>query len=172
VSRTGRVLALLAFAPPAIGWAAESPCPAHLFRIERSKNANIVVYDANRGPAGDLSASQPVVAYWLLNGEGGRREELNAVERDRAYGVEAKPGDTPGTYSLVFKADRKRPLAIRTIAGCPAATGPIGGKDGILRRIFVRSKEGSFPPGVEFVELFGEGFASGEALYEKFVPGK
>ena len=30
------------------------PCPEHLFVIERSKNSNIVVYDANRGNMRDL----------------------------------------------------------------------------------------------------------------------
>jgi ATP-dependent Zn protease len=46
---------ILPFVLAAIGEAAGSvgdPCPAHLFIIERNKNANIVVYDANRGPAG------------------------------------------------------------------------------------------------------------------------
>src|SRR5262249_39724099 len=101
----GLALVLLVLVP-ALGLAAEHTCPAHLFVIERSKNANIVAYDAKRTPAGDLDASEPVVAYWLLNGEKDKREELNRVEKDKAYGVEAAPGDSAGTYFLVFKAER------------------------------------------------------------------
>jgi hypothetical protein len=166
---------ILPFVLAAIGEAAGSvgdPCPAHLFIIERSKNANIVVYDANRGPAGDFAASEPVVAYWLLNGERGQREELNAVERKRAYGFDVTPGDTPGTYAMAFKASRKRSLTIRMLNGCPVATALIGGHNGILRRIFVQAKDDSFRPKVEYIDLFGDDVATGGLLYEKFVPEK
>ncbi len=152
--------------------ASGEPCPNHLFVIERSKNANIVVYDANRGPSGDFEAASPVAAYWLLNGENDKREELTKLERDRAYGVDVTPGDTPGTYVMAFKAARKRRLAVRMLNECPVTIAPIGGHDGILRKLFVQSKEGSFPPGVEYLELFGEDVATGEPLYEKFVPGR
>jgi Domain of unknown function (DUF4833) len=165
-------LALLALSRIVLGWAATDACPAHLFVIERSKNANIVVYDANRGPAGDLESSEPVVVYWLLNGQSDKREDLTRVQRDRAYGVEATPGDSPGTYSLVFKADGKRRLTVCTLNGCPVATTPINNRNGTLRRLFVQSKEDSVLPKVEYIEFFGESVDTGEPLYEKFVPGK
>jgi Domain of unknown function (DUF4833) len=172
--RRGQIGALLALAFAALGEAAvpvEEACPTHLFVIERSKNKNIVAYDVKRTPAGELDASEPLVAYWLLNGEMERREELNRVEKDKAYGVEAAPGDTAGTYFLVFKADRKRRLSVRIRNGCPAATTSIGGRSGILRRLFIQSKESSTLPKVEYVELFGEDADKGEPLYEKFAPG-
>ncbi len=173
--RRGLVFGLLAFALTAAGeiaGAAEEPCPAHLFVIARSKNANIVAYDAKRGAEGDFAASEPVVAYWLLNGDSGRREELNVVERKRAYGFDVAPGDTPGGYAMTFKAARQRRLTVRMLDRCPVAIAPIGGQNGILRRIFVQSKEESLAPKVVYVELFGEDTESGKPLYEKFVPGK
>lgn len=173
--RLGAVVALLALALPAPGEVAGvpgAPCPAHLFLIARSKNANIVAYDANRGPNGDLLASEPVVVYWLLNADPGKREELNALQRDHAYGVEVTPGVTPGSYAMVFKADRKRKFTVRMLDGCPVVTGSIGGQDGILRRLFVQSKEGSVRPKVEYIEFFGEDAPGGKSLYEKYVPGK
>ncbi|MFI5167803.1 MAG: DUF4833 domain-containing protein [Thermoanaerobaculales bacterium] len=166
---------LLAFVLAALsdtaGLAAD-PCPAHLFVIERSKNANIVAYDANIGPAGELKPSEPVVAYWLLKAKNGQREDLNLVERKHAYGFDVTPGDTPGTYAMAFKASREWRLTIRMLNGCPVAIAPIGGHDGILRRIFVQSKTDSLQQKVEYVELFGEDIATGGQLYEKFVPGK
>ena len=146
-------------------------CPAHLFVIERSKNANVVAYDANRNPNGEWDSREPVVAYWLLNGDKDKREELNRVEREHAYGVEATPGESTGTYSLVFKASRKRQQTVRMLNGCPIATTSIDGHEGILRKIFVKSKEG-LSPSVEYVEVFGEDLATGAPLYEKFVPEK
>jgi hypothetical protein len=54
--------------------------PAHLFTIERSKNANLVVYDARLTDSGELDPKSAVVVYWLLKAQDGRREELNRVE--------------------------------------------------------------------------------------------
>ena len=147
-------------------------CPEHLFVIERSKNANIVVYDANRGPRGDFAASEPVVAYWLLAGEKGKREQLTAVERERAYGFDIAPGDTPGTFSMALRADPKRRLTLRVLNDCPVVTASIGDRDGILQKLFVQSKEFLFLPKVEYVAFFGQDVATEKPLYEKFVPTK
>ncbi len=151
---------------------AADPCPAHLFVIERSKNANIVVYDANQGPAGELKPSEPVVAYWILNAKKGQREELNALERRHAYGFDVTTGDTPGTYAMAFKASQQRRLRVGMLDGCPVAMTPVGGHDGVLRRIFIQSKTDSLQQKVEYVELFGEDVATGGHLYEKLVPGE
>ena len=147
-----------------------APCPDHLVVIERSKNANVVAYDANRGPEGDLSASRPVVAYWLLNGEKDKRRELSAFEWQLAYGFDVMPGHSPGTFAMAFKADPKRRMTIRTLNGCPVLSGPIDGHDGILRRIFVQSTETFILPKVQYIELFGEDIATNMPLEEKSVP--
>ena len=147
-------------------------CPEHLFVIERSKNANIVVYDANRGPGGDFAVSEPVVAYWLLAGDKGKREELNVVERERAYGFDIAPGDAPGTFSMAVRADPKRRLTLRLLNDCAVVIASIGGHDGILEKLFVQSKEGLFLPKVEYVAFYGQDVATDEPLYEKFIPRK
>ena len=147
-------------------------CPEHLFVIARSKNANIVVYDANRGPSGDFAASKPVIAYWLLDGEKGKREELNVVQWQSAYGFDVKRGSAPGTFAMTFKADRNRPLTLRTLNHCPVLTGRIGGHDAVLHKMFVKSNESVTPPKVEYVEFFGKDIATGKSLYEKSAPAK
>jgi len=163
-------VAALALASIGVGVAVGQTCPDHLFIVARSKNANVVAYDANRGPGGDLVSSEPVVAYWLLDGDEGRREELTRIQRDRAYGVERAPGDDPGAHAVVFKAKRDRPLSIVTVDGCTVATTPIGGRNAVLHRLFVKSKEGTALPKVEYVEFFGEDPNTKEPLYEKLVP--
>jgi len=172
-ARAGRaVMAVLVLLPSAFGLAEEGSCPAHLFVIARSKNANIVAYDAKRGPTGDWDNSEPVVAYWLLDGDKDKREELTAIERDRAYGIETRPGTAAGTYAMLFKAQPKRQFTVRMINGCPVATVSIGGHEAILRKLFIKSKETLVLPKVEYVEFFGEDAQTGAALREKFKPGK
>jgi len=147
------IAAAAAFALPASGVAqtAGEACPLHLFVVARSKNANIV-------------------AYWLLDGDEKRREELTGIERERAYGVEGKPGHAPGTYTVVFKARRKFPLALRVVNGCPVAVTRIQGHTAILHRLFVKSKEGLGLPKIEYVEVFGENPDTGAPVQEKLVP--
>jgi hypothetical protein len=158
--------------PSAAGLATEKTCPAHLFVIERSKNSNIVAYDAKRGPSGEWDSSEPVEAYWLLNGDKDKREELTAIERDRAYGVETTPGDAPGTYSMVFKAQRKRRFTVSMLNGCPVVTTQVHGHDAIVRKLYVKSKETLVMPKVNYIEFFGEDAATRKQLEEKFKPGK
>jgi Domain of unknown function (DUF4833) len=154
------------------GGARAQTCPDHLFIVARSKNANIVAYDANRGPGGDFVTSEPVIAYWLLDGDPNQREELTRMQRERAYGVSGKPGDSPETFVVVFNAQKKRRLTIRMVDGCPVAMTPIAGKNAILRRLFVQSKEGTVMPKVEYVEFFGEDPHTKKPVYEKSVQAK
>jgi hypothetical protein len=37
-----------------------------LFIIERSKNSNVVHYDARLTADGELAAEEPVIAYWVM----------------------------------------------------------------------------------------------------------
>src|SRR5262249_48781333 len=110
-------LALLTFLPCARALAEGNSCPPHLFVIERSKNKNIVAYDAKRGPAGDLESGNPVVVYWLLNGDKDKRKQVTHTEQQSAYVVGGQPGGKPGTLSMVFKAQPKRQFNVRMLNG-------------------------------------------------------
>lgn len=159
---TTLMFALLALAPAA-------PCPDHLFTIGRNKNANIVVYDASM-TSGALTASDPVTVYWIMKAQQGQRENLNVIERDKAYGFDVEPGEKPGTFSMTLKADKKKAITVLVRKGCPVALATIGGKPGILQRMFVQSKEELIEPKVEYIEIFGQDPATGASLYEKYVP--
>ena len=148
--------------------AARGVCREHLFVIARSKNANVVVYDAKVDFSGRLAA-QPVSAHWLLDGDPARREELTSIEFNRAYGFTLGPGEEPDTYALTFKARRGRHATLRMNGGCPVVLLKIHGRLAILTRIYVKSKEGGVMPKVEFIELFGEDATTGEPLHEKIA---
>lgn len=70
--------------------------PNILFIISRSKNKNIVVYEAKM-EGGTIKASDPIDAYWLdidpeyvekarAKGVESDRVDLNMIERNMAYG--------------------------------------------------------------------------------------
>lgn len=64
----------------------------------RSKNANVVVYEANLQEDGTLHPDQPVVGYWLLLEESYRnarsethdREEFSYIDEKFAWGFHAR----------------------------------------------------------------------------------
>ena len=78
---------LVLLAAPAAAQMKTSP----LFIIERSKNANVVHYDARLTADGELDPKEPVIAYWVKLTKDGRREELSWIEKKKAYGFEIKP---------------------------------------------------------------------------------
>lgn len=145
--------------------------PYRLFFIQRSTNANVVVYDANL-VAGKLNSNDPVHTYWYRFGEKGQKEELTTIQRKLAYGLytSAVTG-MYNTYEGHFLAYRKRKFAIKQDAsGNPIALFPINGKMQILKRVFVSVDDSKFVTSVNYIELFGKDPVTGRDAYEKFKP--
>src|SRR5262249_12487838 len=149
------------------GSARAASCPEHLFAVERSKNANVVAYDAKRNASGELDPAGPVEEYWILNADKGQRQELSRTESERAYGVDVVPGPEPKTFVLTFKAQKKRQFTVRMWDGCPSVLTKINGQDAVLSRIYVKSKEGGVMPRVEYVEFYGRDASTGAPVTEK-----
>jgi len=52
----------------------------HIFKIERSKNANIVQYDVQLTPDGKIYSKEAVIAYWIRLAKDGKRKELSSTQ--------------------------------------------------------------------------------------------
>ncbi len=136
-------------------YAREDPysTPGHLFHIERSKNKNLVCYDVNL-TEGKLDTEKPLTVYWIVRDkEPGVRKELNAIQRQMAYGYKlVSAGDDTAEVNL--KAYPERTLSIRKSGGNYICVITIAGQPAILRHLYVKAKEGS-SLSVEYVELTG-----------------
>ncbi|MDP1825027.1 MAG: DUF4833 domain-containing protein [Archangium sp.] len=157
------VLAVLAAEPEA--------CPAELFRIERSKNANVVLYEAKPGKETALDPDDPVSASWLLLATTGKRESLTFFEKLFAYGFEVRLSRSAQSAVLTLKALRGRTIRVAPHGGCLVAFGSIGGAEVVLKRVFVTTNERGAAPSVTGIELFGVDPVTGEARSEK-IPAK
>lgn len=144
-------------------------CPAELFRIARSKNANVVVYEARRSGSGSLDPREPLQASWLLLAQQGQREDLNFVERLLAYGFDVRPARPQEGWSVTLKALKDRPVRVVDLEGCPKALWQIGGRQGVLEKVYVKADDRFLIPPVEYVEIFGVDPKSGEKLYERIA---
>ncbi len=143
-----------------------------LFYIQRSSNANAVIYDANLLPDKKLNPKNPVHTYWIRYGENAQKKELTTMQRTLAYGLYTNPIlNEPDAYEGYFLAYRKRKFVVKLDPkGNPIALFPINGKLQILKKIFVKVNEEKFMPSVHYIELFGKDPVTGKDVYEKFKP--
>jgi hypothetical protein len=149
---------------------AEEAATAPLFRIERSKNANIVQYDARLSPAGNLDPEEPVVAYWIRRAEDGRRRELKWIERKLAYGFKAHYDAATDTATLDLVADIRRQVRVSARNGAYRAVTPIAGRPAFLEKLFIESDESGTLPKVVHIDFSGTDVETGEERYERFDP--
>lgn len=157
--------ALLALASAA---RADETC-GPLFVIARSLNANVVLYEAHFRSDGTLDPVKPLTATWRLDAKDGRREGLNFVERIRAYGFDLSPLGDQDAWQVKVRALPTRLLVLRAGAGCPFVTADVGGRDAILRRVYVTATGGLLPK-VASVELTGVDRETALPVSERFVP--
>jgi hypothetical protein len=143
--------------------------PNTLFALERSLNANIVVYEANLNGDGSFASKSPVQVYWIRLADDGRREELNFIEKSKAYGVDVTPEKETGALTMSIRSLPKRPMRIIREEGKAVAVLPVCGQEAILKKVFVKSKKGGLMPGVEYVDLFGV-TREGAEVTERIVP--
>src|SRR5579863_490106 len=109
-----------------------------LFTIERNTNANVVHYEA-RLKDGKIDPHEPVVAYWIMAAEDGRRQELNLIEKIKAFGFSIHPDGVPETYRMVIVSDKKKEILVLRAGNSVRAEMHIGACNAILQKIFINA---------------------------------
>lgn len=164
----------------ALGWFAvltllASPAAAQiktspLFIIERSKNANVVHYDARLTADGKLDPQEPVIAYWVLVAEDGRREKLNWIEKKKAYGFTIKPDPSVNGYKMTLVAAPERQITVKKEKDAVRAEAVIDGRPAVLEKMYINASDGLMGPKVRYIEVYGQDLQTGEKRREKMVP--
>jgi hypothetical protein len=170
------LIIILVFVAVFVNASEHFPVPAHtanrLFYIQRSNNSNCVIYDANLLKNSSLNAENPVHTYWIRYAEGGKVQELSAIQRSMAYGLhfENHPKKA-GQYVGHFLAYKKRKFIVTLDREQkPVAFFPINGKMQILEHVWVQVDEDGLFPKIHYIELFGRDAQTGAKVYEKFKP--
>ena len=141
-----------------------------LFVIERNANANIIHYDAKLTD-GKLDPHQPVVAYWVMAAEDGRREELNFIEKYKAYGFSIRPDQKPETFLLTIVSDKKKEIRVFRDGTSVKAEARIGNCDAYLEKVFVAFNKKSWLINLpDYAEMTGTDVATGAKCSEKVTP--
>lgn len=150
------------------GWASCNK-KAPLFRIERSKNRNIVQYNACLQQNNNISESNPVEAYWVL--ANGKKEELSLVESMQAYGIQSKEKLGANKFRIFLAALKDREIIIQKMKGDYKAVVKIRGELSILERVYVNSAEQALGlPKVHYIDLFGRALRTNRSVKERMSP--
>jgi len=139
-----------------------------LFVIERSVNGNTVHYDAKLKD-GKIDPQQPVVAYWILS-ENGKRQELNVLERLKAYGFSIRPDKEPEAYRMTLVADKKKEIRVFRMGAAVRAEAMIGACEAYLQKIFIVSKKSFMINLPEYADMFGNDMSTGMECHERVTP--
>ncbi|MDR3049407.1 MAG: DUF4833 domain-containing protein [Elusimicrobiota bacterium] len=135
----------------------------NLFKIERNKNANVVMYDIVLNDDGTVNEANPIDSYWLLLARDGRREEVASFEK-RAYGytIVKKGAD----YILTLKAVKDRDIKIMIVGGKPKGEIMINDKPAYLNKVYVFATNGIIPS-VQYYTLTGTDIQTAAEVSEK-----
>ena len=126
-----------------------------LFFLQRTPDANTVVYELNFGADGQLDPKAPVKGSWIRYEEQGRLKPLTSIEQKFAYGVKSKALGNE-VYELRLAAYQKMPMyLIRSEADQKYHVYiKDEGRNHLLKRVFVKVKGGSFWfPKVVYIDL-------------------
>ncbi len=146
-----------------------------LFYVQRTSNANTIMYELNLKADGTLDEENPVHPYWIRYTEQGQKAELNYIQRKYAYGVKTRPmpnNNGNKTWEVLFVSYKKKPLYLSKAADHKYHIFTlINNKMHILNSVWVQIEGGSFwVPNVVYVELKGTDAATGKSVVERFEP--
>jgi hypothetical protein len=145
--------------------------PNQLFYIERSVNANTVVYAANLDAGGKLDGQNPVTAYWRWYNVDGHKKPLNFAERMMAYGIKAVKRDGKSAFSFKIAALPERTIYVDLDGkGHPEAYGKAGSRWVRLVYVYLEVNDHGLLPDVTAMDFFGYDKATGKPVREHIVP--
>ena len=141
-----------------------------LFIIERSKNANVVHYDARLTADGKLDPKEPVIAYWVMRAEDGQREELNWMDKEKGYGFDIKPDPSVNGYKMTLMALPQQQITVKKAGDAIRAEMVIGGRPAVLEKVYINASDGLTGPKVHYIMLYGKDLKTGGKRSQKIVP--
>ncbi|MBB6271984.1 hypothetical protein HDF26_002441 [Pedobacter cryoconitis] len=140
-----------------------------LFFIQKSPDANTVVYELNLNEDGTLCTQDPVKVSWIRYAEDGKREELTSIERKHVYGVQSQDLGND-EYEIHLMAYTKLPLYLRRSQTDNKYKIYIKdeGLPYLLKRAFIKLDRCSFwYPKVRYIDLVAVDTANGKEILRR-----
>ncbi|MBV9331060.1 MAG: DUF4833 domain-containing protein [Alphaproteobacteria bacterium] len=161
--------------PPPPGPKFRTPTdPNMLFFLQRSSNANTVVYAARLTSGGKLDPNTPVEVFWRRYEEDGRRRGLNFVERTSAYGIDvhAVSGESDAFDANIVALPQLGFRIAKYAHARPQAVISIDGRLARLTYVYLAVDDSGFLPSVVSADIYAIEQSNGHVLRERLVPKK
>ena len=156
-----RVLPLVLISCLFAGFSNPDPLPPfsgsyHLFKIERSRDPDIVMYDVNLDSKGNLDRSMPIKIYWIKKTEDNHFETLTGIQRKFSYGLSYKDiSENRVVFQFASSLDRTFEL-IKCSDNYYRVFTDYYGKQVELKSLYVHFEDESFWfPSISKIDLFG-----------------
>lgn len=143
----------------------------HLFKIERSKDANEIFYDINSTLSGKLNTENPIQVYWIKHAEKAQAEPLTWIQEKYSYGLKfLKVSENEAEFQFV--SYNKRNFFIKKLERNVFKVFTISEKKLVeVNRIFIQIDGGTFwLPKISRVELHATNVKSGAKTIEIINP--
>jgi hypothetical protein len=146
--------------------------PNMLFYLQRSTNANTIVYAANMDAQGHIDPDTPIDAYWRRYAEEGQRRGLHFLERLVAFGVHARPiAGHANTFNADIAGYPERSFSVEIDkTGSPEAVTKMGARNARLVAAYLQLDEHGLIPSLVYCDIYGVDQATGQLLKEHLVP--
>ncbi|WP_067336366.1 DUF4833 domain-containing protein [Stappia indica] len=142
--------------------------PGQVFYLQRSSNANTVVYAARFTQDGKLDPREPLVAYWRRFNTTGEQLPLKMIEDSFAFGVRSRATSDPDVFRIHIVSYSERPATLRLVEpGRAELLLPVGGRTMRMAYAYAEVDESGLMPSVREVLVMGHDADSGKPLVER-----
>ena len=143
----------------------------NLFKIDRSRDPDIVLYDVNVDSQGNLDTTMPISVYWKKFNEKGTFKPLTGIQKKFGYGIKFQNIDE---HSAVFKfvSSLERMFELRKSGDDDYRVYTYAeGKKVEVKSLFIQFEDDSFWfPEISRIELVGIDVAQGGLITESIIP--
>ena len=142
----------------------------YLFKIERSRDADVVIYEANLMEDGSLNQKNPIIIYWKKFTINGKTEPLTKVQNSLSYGLKFLEVTSSETEFQLMAFEQSMTLR-KNAKGDYKVYARIGNQEMEVERIYVWfSNKSYWFPKVGRVELYTKTANTPEILAKVITP--
>jgi len=143
----------------------------NLFKIDRSRGPDIVVYDVRLDSQGKLDTSSPISVYWKKFSEDGITEPLTGIQKKFGYGIKfQRIGEYSAEFKFVSSLDRIFESRKSGDDHYRVYTFSEGNKVEV-KRLYIHFEDDSFWfPEISSIELVGLDTEKGSMVSESIIP--
>lgn len=144
----------------------------YTFKIERSRDADIVYYLINLNDDNSLNLDTPLDIFWIKHSENNQKEPLTRIQRRFSYGMKYL-SISPHKIRFQFRATDQRDFLIQPIKNSKeyGVFTEVDGKIMQFKKMYIHFGNDSFlNPAINKIELHVYNPETGDIIVDTFIP--